>query len=254
MLTRRAMAVQRVAPLDRALRPIHRWVWGGFDRRVRKLLAFAEVETDGGRDILRAAEVTRDPLLRRLYLEHAIDELRHGDLFRERGAALLQTRPAGKVLFNGTPLPGGHGLDDLRIEGEPDHRLLAFLHVAEKAAAGRFTIYRELVDDDPATRAIFEEILRDEVFHMNYTYTQLTRVLPQAYRRQVWQARASRLWKRYLRVAAAVASVAGGAILLLQYFVLLPPFAWLAKRAERREPPGWIPISRDRDESPTSQY
>ena len=162
------------------LRPVHRWVWGDFDRRVRKLIAFAQVEGDGGRDILRAAEVTPDPLLRRLYLEHAIDELRHADLFRERGAALLQLRASqSTTLFDTSPLPGGHGLDDLAIEGEPDHRLLAFLHVAEKAAAGRFAIYRDVVDDDPPTRAIFEEILRDEVFHMNYTYTQLARVRPQ---------------------------------------------------------------------------
>ena len=237
------------------LRPVHRWVWRDFDRRVRKLLAFAEVEGDGGRDILRAAELTPDPLLRRLYLEHAIDELRHADLFRQRGAALLQLRPTrSKVLFNTSPLPGGHGLDDLAIEGEPDHRLLAFLHVAEKAAAGRFTIYRDVVADDPPTRAIFEEILRDEVFHMNYTYTQLARVLPKSYRRQVWQARASRLWKRYLRVAAAVASVLGTAILTIMYFVLLAPFAWLAKRAERREPAGWIPIPQEDKDLPTSQY
>jgi len=249
------MAIARGARLDRMLRPVHRWVWGDFDRRVRKLLAFAEVEGDGGRDILRAAEVTSDPLLRRLYLEHAIDELRHADLFRRRGAALLQlrsTRSSG--LFNASPLPGGHGLDDLSIEGEPDHRLLAFLHVAEKAAAGRFAIYRDVVDDDPSTRAIFEEILRDEVFHMNYTYTQLTRVLPRSYRRQVWLARASRLWKRYLRVAAAVAAVLGTAILASMYFVLLPPFAWLAKRAGRREGVGWFPVPQERNDSPTSQY
>ena len=56
-------------------------------------------------------------------------------------------------------------------------------------------------------------------------------------------ARASRLWKRYLRVAAAVAGVLGAAILTIMYFVLLPPFAWLAKRAERREPAGWTPIA-----------
>ena len=237
------------------MRPVHLWVWGDFDRRVRKLLAFAEVETDGGRDILRAAEVTPDPLLRRLYLEHAIDELHHGDLFRERGAALLRTRATRtQALFNGNPLPGGHGLDDLSIEGEPDHRLLAFLHVAEKAAAGRFTIYRELVDDDPPTRAIFEEILRDEVFHMNYTYTQLARVSPRSYRWHVWRARASRLWKRYVRVAAAVAGLLGTAMLSAMYFIVLPPFAWLAKRAERREPPGWTAISRDGNHQPTSQY
>src|SRR6185295_5936188 len=156
-----AMAgVTRATPLDRLMRPVHRWVWGDANRRLRKLLTFAEVETDGGRDILRAAEITPDPLLRRLYLEHAIDELHHGDLFRQRGAALLRTRSTRlKTLFNGTPLPGGHGLDDLSVQDEPDHRLLAFLHVAEKAAAGRFTIYRELVADDPETRAIFEEIL-----------------------------------------------------------------------------------------------
>jgi hypothetical protein len=249
------MAVIRGARVDRILRPVHQWVWGDFDRRVRKLLAFAEVEGDGGRDILRAAELTPDPLLRRLYLEHAIDELRHADLFRQRGAALLRLRATrSKVRFNTSPLPGGHGLDDLSIEGEPDHRLLAFLHVAEKAAAGRFAIYRDVVGDDPPTRAIFEEILRDEVFHMNYTHTQLARVLPRSYRRQVWQARASRLWKRYLRVAAAIAGVLGTGILTILYFVLLAPFAWLAKRAERRERVGWTPIAPEGKDSPTSQY
>jgi len=241
--------------VDRMLRPVHHWVWGDFDRRVRKLIAFGEVEGDGGRDILRAAELTPDPLLRRLYLAHAIDELHHADLFRQRSAALLRTRSARfSGLFNATPLPGGHGLDDLTIEGEPDHRLLAFLHVAEKAAAGRFAIYRDVVDDDPPTRAIFEEILRDEVFHMNYTYTQLARISPASYRRHVWRARASRLWKRYLRLAAVIAGVFGTAMLTLQYFVLVPPFAWLARRAEKREPVGWVPISRERIESPQSQY
>src|SRR5262245_32699148 len=244
----------KVARLDRLLLPVHRWVWGDFDRRVRKLLAFAEVESDGGRDILRAAEVTPDSLLRRLYLEHAIDELHHGDLFRQRGAALLRTRSSRlKTLFNGSPLPGGHGLDDLSVQDEPDHRLLAFLHIAEKSAAGRFTIYRDLVDDDPQTKAIFEEILRDEVFHMNYTYTQLARVMPQSYKNPVWRAGASRIWKRYLRVAAAIANVLGTAILTLIYFIVLPPFAWIARRAERRTPHGWTPVPTTSDDSPTRQ-
>ena len=249
------MAAARGAPVDRLLRPVHRWIWKDHDRRVRKLLRFADVESDGGRDILRAAEVTRDPLLRRLYLAHAIDELHHGDLFRERGAALVRTRAGGS---NGAAhgwLPSaGHGLDDLRIENESDDSLLAFLHLSEKAAAGRFAIYRDLVKDDPATCAIFEEILRDEVFHMNYTHTQLARIAPGSYRRRLWRARASRLWKRYLRVAAALAGVVGTGILTVQYFVLLPPFAWLAKRAERRERQGWSPIPPDREESLSSQY
>jgi bacterioferritin (cytochrome b1) len=207
---------------------------------VRKLLSFAEVETDGGRDILRAAEVTTDPLLRRLYLAHAIDELHHGDLLRQRGAALLRTRahrPARSAPANWLP-SDGHGIDDLRIGEVPDESLLAFLHLSERAAAHRFSIYREVVGQDTSTRAVFEEILRDEVFHMNYTYTQLARISPRSYRRRLWWARASRLWKQYLRVAAAIAGVFGTIMLTAVYFIVLPPFAWLAKRAERREPAG----------------
>ena len=128
----------RVAPLDRLLRPIHRWVWSDFDRRVRKLLAFGEVESDGGRDILRAAELTPDPLLRRLYLEHAIDELHHGDLFRQRGAALLRTRSTRlqDAVQRDAAARRARARRPVASKDEPDHRLLAFLHVAEKAAAG----------------------------------------------------------------------------------------------------------------------
>src|ERR1051326_8470601 len=109
-------------PFDRAMLPIHRWVWSDNDRRIRKLLAFASVETDGGRDIVRAAEVTPDPLLRRLYLEHAIDELHHGAMFRERGAALLRAQRSARGPRASNPLPGGHGLEDLAITNEADDR------------------------------------------------------------------------------------------------------------------------------------
>ena len=56
--------------------------------------------------------------------------------------------------------------------------------------------------------------MRDEVFHMNYTYTQLARISPRSYRRQVW----------------------------------------LARRAGKREPQGWAPVSARADARPTSQY
>jgi hypothetical protein len=46
----------------------------------------------------------------------------------------------------------------------------------------------------------------------------------------------------------------GTAILTIMYFVVLAPFAWLARRAQRREPVGWIPISDHDQDSPHSQY
>ncbi|HWS73221.1 MAG TPA: ferritin-like domain-containing protein [Thermoanaerobaculia bacterium] len=235
---------------------MHRWIWSDPGRRAHKLLRFSETEIDGGRDILRASETTSDPLLRRLYLLHASDETRHGRLFRGHASTLLRTRSPRSVsasaLSWGTP--AGHGLDDLRVEEESDETMLAFLHVAEKDAAARFAFYRDAVLSDPPTRAIFEEILHDEKFHMNYTLTQLVRVSPERHRRQIWYARLNRLWKAYLRLAAALGGAIGTVVLTIQYFLIVPLFAIFAKRAERRERRGWKAVAPERNGSLTSQY
>jgi len=107
---------------------------------------------------------------------------------------------------------------------------------------------------DPATQGVFDEILRDEMFHMNYTLTQLVRVAPERHRRRLWQARLTRLWKAYLRLASALAGAIGGVLLTIYYFVVLPPFAWLAKRAAKREHAGWTPVSPERNNSLRRQY
>jgi rubrerythrin len=246
----------RATRVDRLLRPLHRWVWRDAHRRARKLLRFAETEADGGRDLSRAAERTRDPLLRRLYLRHASDEQRHAELFRRRGGTILRGLPpeARAELPTDWLAPGERGLDDLRVDNESEETLLAFLHLSEKAAAGRFQLYREMLEADPATRAVFDEILRDEVFHMSYTHTQLQRVAPARRGRRLWFARLGRLWRGYLRLATALAGVMGGIILTVQYFILLPPFAWMARRAQRRETPGWSAIDPRRRRSLKSQY
>lgn len=244
------------AAIDRLLTPVHRWIWSDYERRVQKLLRFSETETDGGRDLLRAAELTSDPLLRRLYLLHATDEQRHGILFRRRAAALLHASPLREAPnWDGEWIaPAGHGLDDLEVDRESDQTMLAFLHVAEKSAASRFNIYRDVLRDDPVTQRVFDDILHDENFHMNYTLTQLARVSPEGHRARLWRARLTRLWKVYLRIASAFAGVLGAVLLTLQYFVVLPPFAWLVKRSARREQRGWTPLAPERNGSMTRQY
>jgi len=235
---------------------LHRWIWHDAERRARKLLNFAETEADGGRDLVRAAELTQDPTLRRLYMVHAADEQRHAALFRTRGAALLRALPArssATAQLNWIS-PGERGLDDLRVHSESDASLLAFLHLSEKAAAGHFAAYGEAVRTDPPTHAVFQEVLHDETFHMNYTLAHLNRIAPQRRLSFLWRARLNRLWKAYLRAMSAIAGVMGTIVLTLQYFVLLPPFAFLAKRAERREPAGWAPVQPERERALESQY
>jgi hypothetical protein len=225
----------------RLLRPLHRWIWRDAGRRARKLLRFADTEAAGGRDIARAAELTADPALRRLLLRHAVDEGRHAALFGARGRALQRARPrAAAGLLDGDWLaPGERGLEGGRVEALGGSALLAFLHLSERTAARRFAVYRDILAHDPATRAVFDEVLRDEEFHMTYTKRELGRVAPRRRGLALWRARASRLWRAYLRLAVAVAGLLGGVILTAQYFLLVPPFALLAKRAARREAPGW---------------
>jgi hypothetical protein len=235
---------------------LHRWIWQDPERCARKLFSFAETEADGGRDLVRAAELTDDPILRRLFTLHAVDEGRHAGLFRARGSALLRDLPArAPALFQLNWFsPGERGLDDLRVHAESDASLLAFLHLSEKSAAGHFTAYANALDSDPATGLVFKEVLKDETFHMNYTLAQLTRVEPERHGLLLWKARLNRLWKAYLRLMSAVAGVMGTIILTLQYFILLPPFAALAKRAASREAAGWTQVSPAQGRTLKSQY
>jgi len=53
---------------------------------------------------------------------------------------------------------------------------------------------------------------------------------------------------------AALAGLIGDLMLTGIYFVGLAPFAWVAKRAERREAAGWQPVSGGSENSPTSLY
>lgn len=233
---------------DRALAPLHRWVWRDVDRRARKLIRFAETEAEGGRHLAHAAELTADPLLRRLFLRHALDEERHAALFRSRGQQLRHGRGAGRktsgfdadwLAPGERGLAGDGGLDRLQVGEMSEPALLAFLHLSEKAAAERFALYGEMLRGDPETGAVFADVLRDEVFHMTYTRAQLGRVAPARNRSALWRARAGRLWRAYLRLAGALAGLLGGIVLTVQYFLLLPWFALAARRAARGEPPGW---------------
>lgn len=235
---------------------VHWLIWRDPKRRARNLLRFAEVEADGGRDIVRAAELTSDPTLRKLFLKHALDEQRHAELFRGRGLELARALPGdGAAGVRADWLaPGERGLDDLEVEREGDEALLAFLHLSEKQAASDFANYAAVMGGDPATRAVFQKVLHDETFHMTYTKSELVRVAPARAGRRIWMARLRRFWKLYLRLASGLAGLVGAVVLTLQFYLILPPFALAARSAARRERPGWSPIAASRNGRLDGQY
>src|SRR4029077_7991504 len=159
------------------------------------------------------------------------DEARHASIFRARGMAL---RAALGSLHGGAMLPdwiapGERRLDELPVDRGQAGTLLPFIHLSEAAAARDFAVYHSVLDHDPQTGAVFHRILRDEEFHMRYSLAEIDRVAPGRRRRLLWTARLRRLWKGYLRLATALAATMAAIILTAQYFILLPPFAWLAK-------------------------
>lgn len=237
------------------LRPLYWTIWANPRRRAQKLLQFAEVEAEGGRDLVRAAELTTDPILRRLFLAHARDEDRHARMFRSRGLALdaRHSAIADNVLSDWIA-PGERGLDRIALQPDEAGPLLAFIHLSEAAAARDFAEYRSVLGRDPLTRALFDHILRDEEHHMQYSLDQLQRVSPAGSAALLWKTRLRRLWRAYLRVATAIAGVIASVLLTIQYFVLLPPFALVAKRAERRERTGWMPISAADERLPGREF
>lgn len=220
---------------------IDRLVWADPRRRARKLLQFSEVEAQGARDLFRAAEIAGDPQLRRRLFAHARDEVRHAALFRARGLALRRTLadPGPDHALGDGLLPGERGFDRLAVEQECMTALLAFIHLSERAASRAFTAYGAVLDHDPETQAVIGKIARDEEGHMRYSRAELGRLAPDDAHRALWAARLRRFWRAYLRLALILADMISRTILTLLYFLLVAPFAWVAKRAARKEAPGW---------------
>jgi hypothetical protein len=165
-------------------------------------------------------------------------------MFRSRGLALGPgNSPGADNGLSNWIAPGERGFDRIELQAGETGSLLAFIHLSEAAAAHDFAEYRSVLIRDPPTRTMFDHILRDEEHHMQYSLAQLQRVAPADSQAMLLKARLRRLWKAYLRLATALAGVIAGVLLTIQYFILLPPFALIAKLAARRERPGWMPIS-----------
>lgn len=227
-------------------------VWADPIRTIRTLESFARTEADGARDIATAALRTVDPELQRHFTRHAADERRHAELFARRAAALRAEHPQA-------PPPD----DDKRLDLDRSRRsadvdahgffvaglfdelgevaYVAMLHVAERRAAALFTTQRALTRHDPQTRAIFEEILRDEQYHVAYTKSMLAQWRRQGRGREVGtaltSARGQRLLGAWKRLGARSAHGLGRVLLALVYWTVCVPFGLVARGSATRE--GW---------------
>lgn len=225
----------------------HRAVWADPVRRLRTLESFSRTEEDGGKDLVAAARRVSDPELR-LHLErHAEDEVRHAALFRTRAD---EVRVEANVtvgdddrsdlaydLSRGRPgvEVDAHGFFNAGLYDElGEVAYVAMLHTAEKKAAYLFEMHRDLTAHDPKTREVFEEILKDEKYHVAYTGRFLDKWRAAGREREVAEglksAKASRMMGAWKRLGIRSAAGIGKVLLYVLYFTILLPFGFIASR------------------------
>ena len=223
-----------------------RSIWTDSVRRYRTLQSFSETELDGGKDLSLAARRVSDADLR-LHLErHAKDEERHAALFRTRAAEVKADAARGALAEDESDrawdISRGRGAHDGDAHGFFHAGLfdelgevayVAMLHVAECRAAELFALHRDGAASDPQTQRIFEEILKDEKYHVAYTKKFLDKWSAQGRTSEVSRglraAKGSRLLGAWRRLGLRSGATFSRAVLLVLYWTLLLPFGLLAR-------------------------
>ncbi len=231
-----------------------RSLWQDPIRKIRTLQSFAQTEIDGGENIAAAAKYVVDKKLKKHFLRHAAEEIRHGELFRQRARELSEKTPnlmaeemESDKMYDlihardnqNTDAHGFFSADRLEVVGEIPY--VAMLHVAEKRAAAIFKIHSALLTDDPATKAVFDTALRDEKYHVAYTGHYLRQCRERGRGREVRNAlsaaRGSRIIGALKRLGVQSGAKFGVAVMYLTYFTLLVPFGLLGRCTKART--GW---------------
>lgn len=212
----------------------------------RLLTAFSHAEQGSYYDMLAAAELTDDRRMRRKYLEHALDEIRHCALFRDRVRALGATSRAQAAAWNANVLTE-HGIvgGQTLFERLGELEFMAFVYIAERDAVEQFSVYLDRELPDPGTQAMLQNILRDETFHVSYSKAALQRFRDDGRGAEVDRALRQVRWRRvkesWLRFSRDLGHIVSGVWIMALYALVLPPFALLG----RLEKPGWQAPQRD---------
>ena len=219
------------------LRAIAPLVWRSDAKIAAKLDGFAATEAGSALDMLKAAELTEDPKLRRLFFRHAMDEARHAALFR---AAARRIAPHPQRL--GSEYDLIHATRQNLFARYGQVRFLAFVNVAEIRGERLFRALAAHFADRPDLGDLFARIARDERFHVAYSGRLLDGHRREGRGREVALAlaavRVTRAWEAWRRSGRVLGDAASRLLLGLVYLLVLPLFAIL-QRTRDPDRAGW---------------
>ena len=208
-------------------------VWRLPGAAARKMAEFSHVEAGSGLDMLAATEHESEPMLRRKYYRHALDELKHASMFRERARALADNGSRAHAVLEDTGYIAERGIRSLTplVEQLSQAEFFAFIWLHERAGATQFDFYAELLRHDADSTQMFEEIARDERFHIAYSRAELDRLADggTSVRVALFRTRAREVWQAWTRLTSALGERVAGVWLSTLYFLVIGPCALLAR-------------------------
>lgn len=228
------------------LRAISQLVWRIPGRPAAKMAGFSHTEYGSGLDMLCAAQETPDGELRARFYQHALDELKHARLFKERARALSPARSRAQAVLDDADFIHSHGIrsSESLYQQLGELEFLAFVWIHELNGARQFDVYAELMRDDTASAQMFETIAHDERFHIAYSRRELDKLAKagqaRTVQRAVIQVRLRALYQAWLRFGRWLGNLMASLWLGLVYVLIVGPFS-LAGRLAEAPSAGFVP-------------
>lgn len=234
-----------VERLPRLVRFIAPFAWRSPTQIAKKLMGFSHTERGSALDMFRAAELTDDPRLRRLFYRHGLDEARHAAHFaalaKEVGGPEASAGHYGRM----------HSIRQDLYERLGLVRFVAFVWLSESRAKVQFEALSEhFACHDTGgfgerLHRLFDEIGRDEHFHSSYAKALLDEWREAGRGDEVdaalrWVKR-DEAWMAWRRSGRQIGDVLVRVLLSTLFVALLPPFALIQRLVDRKRALGWRP-------------
>jgi rubrerythrin len=224
--------IAEASTLQVLVRFVAPFVWRNEEKIARKLDGFASTEAGSALDMLKAAELTDDPKLRRLFFRHAMDEARHAQMFRA-AARRISSDSDTRGRHAGSEYNLIHATRQNLFESMGLVRFIAFVYLAERRGELQFRALREHFADRPELAELFARIGKDEKFHVAYSKKLLRDWTKQGRGREVmqalWYVRLTRARDAWLRAGRILGDVLSRVCMSIIYLLVLPPFVILSR-------------------------
>jgi len=214
------------------------FVWRSETKTTEKFRNFSATEAGSALDMLKAAELEKDPRRRRLFFRHALDEARHSNYFRDQAKSMDPDFHGRDGKYNLIHATRQNLYQNLCLT-----EFMAFVHIAEKRGESHFRSLMPHFKHRPAIYDMFARIVKDEQFHVRYSKRILDEWSREGRDSEVKAAQRkillNRAWGAWRRQGRRLGDLTSRVVLKIAYFIIVPPFSLMQYCLQQPPPRGW---------------